>query len=543
MSFIDFTPFRNPGYLDDFLDPVVASARDYARTQAEKAKQQRELDFRREQERRLSERDDERYKMSIRRQDRLDKQAQDQADLANRRLVGSRTVENEKARQDREAKIRAAVAAGDYATAEGLGAYTEQDPTTGEVAHRQLFQRVPVGPAPTAPPKPADAVEGPRISADDAERADLSQSLDMEGEVTGARDARANLQQQDAAREFDVAANEDYNRRRGEYDAQQANPRVRIGDVETTQGDVRYAAGRTNAGDLDQQREAIKAQLDRAMTTGDPLLIHQVERRLRTLDTLRPAVASGAVSAKAAADEIEKSGIREDNRDLTEWGKQGQWRNNLDVQDRRNQRPQAPGPARSLEFQERKEKSSNLRKDIKSDVERWNAKTTQDAANEFPNIVKMLDSGNGKLQNQALITMMRLAQKDNRFSDADAKLAMNTGSGWLDQAESFFSRGGTGELGPGVVENARKAAVVLNQFYQQKRDAMNADAESYLNNPDYYDPKEAEQILRREFPGFGRYIDKKRGAAAPGGGTRTPAGGGNNVDAIYDEYMRRRGGR
>lgn len=494
MSFLDFTPLRRQLDPGDLLDPVLSELRlraqrraaeetqarqiqaqrdqQASQIQAGKERQGEQLRFNREQEDRLSARDQSRHESSMARLRGIDERDRRSKELEERRLTGKMTLDNQKQRQEREGKIRSAAAAGDFATAEGLGDYSEVDPSTGEVRGMKLFERLNGVPTPVTR-ELGEGVEGPQISLEDAEGADY-----IRGDMAQAENEK--------------------------------NPRLRVGNVETTQGDLRYAQGRQNAADLQGQRAILEERLKAA---GDPYQASVIQRQLNRLEQLTQGVSTGAVPLKSAMDDIGKAGIRDEAEEFK--ARQGDL-NRASAEKRTGMMAARPRMGQELAekrlgLSERKEQSANLRRDVKTTVDRWNAKTTQEAAFEFPNIIKMLDSGNGKLQNQALITMMRLAQKDNRFSDADAKLAMQSGAGWLGQVESWFSKGASGELGPDVIQAARQAAQVLNGFYQNKTQQMNDDLMSFVSNPMDYDPREAEQLLRREFPGFGAALDTKRG--------------------------------
>ncbi len=521
-SAVDFSALRNTNPYQGALDPISSAIQWTLEQKAKREAQDKQLTFQREQEARKAAAENQRL------------------GIEDRRLVGRQAV----AEADRQAatdnEIRKDVGRGDMASAQRKAQnYTYFDPETGQVMHGRPFAiKSGVGPGETAPTIPEAPVapnavpeQGPRIEGQDLENAAIiraqqeqTQQPQAEGEgiqVNGQGTLAKFKQMQDEANRFAgtqgvgpemdkfKSAQDQYGLQKAAYSDYQrraANPTVSIGGVDTTPDEIRYGEARKNSEDFKSLSQPLTAEYAAAHQAGDPLMLASAERKLAKYNELAPQVEKGALTVAQAAAQVNSAGSAE----AGIMGKLGSQREHdvtsgeygLERQRIANQRPQAPGQNARLDLSERKEKSANLRKDVKSTVERFNAKTTQEAAQEFPNIVKMLDSGNGKLQEQALITMMRLAQKDNRFSDADAKMAMKTGAGWLDQAESWLSRGATGAIGPGVIDHAREAAKHLNGFYQQKQAAMNDAMQSFVNQPDYYDPKEAGQLLQREMPGF-----------------------------------------
>lgn len=292
-------------------------------------------------------------------------------------------------------------------------------------------------------------------------------------------------------------------------------PEVQLGGVKLDQEKLRYAGARQDAADFQKLMPVLQTSYAQALETKDPQAIKSAQRRLEVMTTLEPMVESGQMSGKDAANKL--FGVQTADYklggDLEKLDKQGGYAQTRaetaaaataargEATDKRGAATAARQDSNASRL-EAKDRSKVTKEDLDAFFQRFNAKTTQEAAQEFPNIVKMLDSGNGKLQDQALITMMRLAQKDNRFSDADAKLAMRSGAGWLDQMESYVSKGVEGNYGQDVIAAARQAAGALQGYYNAKNDAMNQEADSFLGDDALYDTKRAASRLGRELPGF-----------------------------------------
>jgi hypothetical protein len=231
---IDYSPLRNPGFLDEALDPIAASVQRFSADAMARKRQERELALRREQEARLAARDDQRYNAEMTRATNADKIARERLELADRRQVGEAEARNARARAEVAAKIRAAAASGDYATAEMIDrAYAESDPRTGQVQYgigdadpttgqrRRGFERLPGMAKPEAP---AEELPAPTL---DPVALSLQGFMGQERKNKFAADTEA-------------------------YEKDQANPRFRIGGAETNLEDLRHAQSGLDAADFDK---------------------------------------------------------------------------------------------------------------------------------------------------------------------------------------------------------------------------------------------------------------------------------------------------
>ncbi len=398
--------------------------------------------------------------------------------LNERRQVGAATIQNGQSRGKTEDAARAAAAMGELDKAEQIGAsYQEMDPATGAVSKGLPGFKIDRGIEPALPPadsaKPGETVDSVLADPDSATITDP------------ANDAAVK-----------------------EWQRKQSHPDIMIAGVKTTPEALRLSASKTRAGDMADTENLLLDHYAAAQRMGDPRAIESARRQLDEFRVRSSEVASGALKPSDAARAREAQARGEDKAgaqmDLQGEKDKTALAGKRIAAEAAGARAAATGArtGENLDFKQQKERHDLLRKDKDMLFTRFNAKTTQEAAQEFPNIIDKLNSGNGRLQTDALITMMRLAQKDNRFSDADAKLAMKSGVGWLDQVESGISKGYSGEYGDDVIRAAAEAAQRLHGYYQAKNAAMLDEADSFLDNPDVYDPKDAAQILGRELPGF-----------------------------------------
>ncbi len=512
---IDFSMLRQSPF-EGVLDPVVEAITRSSQRRHQREQQEERLRFAREQEERLRTRD----QAIVDRNNR-------KADMDEKRALGQATATNLRGRQAVEDRIREATAKEDYDLAEQIGnSYIEADPETGTVKRGRDalpgfdVQRPP--PAPAALPALPQGVEyGPqatsgianragKIRAEEAHKADPWSETDYE-QATAAQDERKRFNAQQAAQPADPLVAEFQNK----LLASQAPTRVTIGGVQADPEQLRHAAGRVQANDFRQLGSVLQASLARAVETGDPQAQAAAQRKLELFAELEPAVATGQVQGRDAANRVFGATTAEFKRgaDLEQTGLKGaqaQIRTETMAKSADGRaRAAADRAAATAQRQdsnasrlEAKDRSNVTRQDLDSFFTRWNAKTIQDAAVAMPNIAKDLASGNPKLQSGALILMERIRQGDNRFSDADAKMAMTVGANWADQLESALSRGIQGDFGDDVIDIATKAAMALQGHYEEKRAAMNAEADSFLSDDQLYDTRRAASRLGRELPGF-----------------------------------------
>lgn len=534
---IDFTMLRQSP-LEGVLDPVVDAITRSSQRRHQREQQEERLRFGREQEERLRARD----------QGIINKNNA-AADLNERRLVGDRTAKNLGSRQAVEEKIRAALANGDYDLAEQLGnSYTEADAKTGDVHQGPgalpgfKVERPPAAP-PAMPALPPGVEYGPQATSGIANRAGKIRAEERKREdpwsdtefadASAAQDERKRFNQQQDAQPADPLIAEFQSK----LDASKAPPRVTIGGVQADPEQLRHAAGRAQAQDFSQLGSVLQASLARAVEAGDPQAQAAAQRKLELFAELAPAVSTGQVQGKDAANRIFGATTAEfrrgaDLEQTTLKGNQAQGRAETMATAATARAAEAGKRAgvaaergeKSLDLKERAERSKNTKQDLTSFFQRWNAKTTQDAATTFPKIVEKLNSGNGKLQQDALIQMMRISQADNRFSDADAKMALTVGANWASQLESALSRGIEGDIGDDVLAIATKAAQALHQHYQEKTAAMNEEADSFLDDDALYDTKRAASVLGRELPTFRQRHPDLFGKKAPAAPTARPPG-------------------
>lgn len=543
MNVVDFSPLRGDPYagaLDPLIEAIEASKRRSAQQELQESSQRAQAE---RQQQELAQRSQVNDRLMARDAD-VRRREDAKQDLAERREAGTRSMANNKQRSMVEEQVRGDIAKRDFSRAEQrASSYEEQDPTTGEVKKKLPgFSIDRGGPRPSEPESPveygpqatpeiaqqagliraAQSTPGDTASAQDGANADLLETESAESERK--RFAQQNTPEKDL--EFRT-----YQNRTEAWGSKQAdpkltdgseiapgsreNPDVFLGGVKTNADQMRYAGGRAAAEDFKKVGAVLQQQYATALQSGDPQALAAAERKVQVFSEMAPQVETGAVpvekamaalSARTSA-EMMRNQVQEHDKTVGQYGVEkatigAEAAAARSAEAGKRAEAGATRGDKGLDLKERQERSKNLRNDRKEFLVRFNAKTTQEAASEFPNIVKMLDSGNGKLQDQALITMMRLAQKDNRFSDADAKLAMRSGAGWLDQMENFTSKGIQGNYGDDVIAAAREAAKHLQGYYQAKSEAMNAEADSFLEQPDYYDPREAAQLLGRELPGF-----------------------------------------
>lgn len=568
---IDFSMLRRSPRAS--LDPIIEALDGLAKSRNAQQQQERQIQFQREQ---LAQKREIEARLATGMES---KRAADEAkqNLNERRFVGEQTMRNSRSREALNEQVRGDVANSDFGRAQQRAdAYSEQDPATGEVKQGLPGFKVDRGTMPAPLESPVEY--GPRATPEISEEAALiraGQSAkptdsddgmgmgggDVVGEFQRAENERKRFEGQNTVpKDLEMAM---YQRQLDSYGRKQPDPAVpgqgmdadgnmgpaqiapgsrerpdvTIAGVPTNPDDLRYSAGRAEGQDFQKLGNVLQTQFRDAVATGDKASISAVQRRMEAFAELAPQVESGRVPASKAFQQLMGTGTAENAREAAMEqtlvkGTQAQGRAET-IATGQAQRSAATGQRmeatadraeKSMDLKERQERSRNTKQDLDSFIQRWNAKTTQEAAQEFPNIVKMLDSGNGKLQDQALITMMRLAQKDNRFSDADAKLAMRSGAGWLDQMESFVSKGVVGNYGEDVISAARQAAERLQQFYNQKAGAMNEEADSFLDDDGLYDTKRAASRLGRELPGFRQRHPELYGKAArpAGGGGRRP---------------------
>lgn len=504
---VDFAPLRQRTGYADLLDPVAEAAQLWSERRHKKSMQDAVLNQKREVENRMLQQAEDRNAHVMRQDNLAENRTRAQYGLAN---------SQERARVMAAAKER--LRAGDVEGAQAMAAnHQEIDPVTGELKAGAIPFKA-EAPAAPAPVVTSTWDKPPVVESysDYHEQPDsLAASAAAQKPYEDAQAAEAKLNQE----------------RMGQYQANKGmDTMVTLGDAPAqSMRDIRYGPSRQAASDFDRYVASIEASGQSAIEKRDPGGLGLANRKLETAKRLREAVATGQMKPDAAIAQVEKGIAAGDAAGV------GIYKQELGIEGANerqriaNQRPHAPSFAgQNADVKEKQYLTGNFRNDKRDFFQRWNAKTTEEGAQEFPNIEKMLNSGNGKLQQQALITMMRLAQKDNRFSDADAKMAMNTGAGWLDQAESWFSKGATGSLGADVLQNAAKAARVLNGFYQQKNNAMLDDAETFLTAPDLYSPRHAGLSLSRELPGFKqRHPEFSQQQAAPAPGK--PARKGNGL--------------
>lgn len=230
---IDYSPLAPPDVLGAVLDPVAASVSRFADAQIAKKRQERELALRREQEARLGARDDQRHADAVARQKGIDAENKARIELADRRQVGEAEARNARARAEVAARIRAAAAGGDEATAEMIDrAYAEADPRTGAVSYgigdidpqtgqkRRGFERVPGMAKPEAPTQEVAPTIDPV-------------AMSLQGF-------------------FGQKKQEKFDQDTAAYEADQNNPRYRIGGVETSRDDLRHAQSGLDAADFDK---------------------------------------------------------------------------------------------------------------------------------------------------------------------------------------------------------------------------------------------------------------------------------------------------
>jgi hypothetical protein len=231
---IDYSPLRPPDVLGAVLDPVAASVSRFADAAVARKRQERELALRREQEARLGARDDQRHADAVARQKGIDADNKARIELQERRQIGEAEAKNARARAEVAARIRAAAAGGDEATAEMIDrAYAEADPRTGQVNYgigdvdpqtgqrRRGFERVPGMAKPEAPKEelPAPTLDPVALS--------LQGFMGQKRQEKFAQDTEA-------------------------YEKDQQNPRYRIGGVETSRDDLRHAQSALDAADFDK---------------------------------------------------------------------------------------------------------------------------------------------------------------------------------------------------------------------------------------------------------------------------------------------------
>lgn len=572
---IDFSQLRISPW-EHALDPVASAVSEWANRRHQEKMQEARLAEQRQQTERLVARDEENTRRNRAKEDR-----------ENRRLVGQQTIANQRQRGDVERQVRAAVAAGDMDTAEQIAnSYAEADPETGDVRRGLQGFKVnrPTGPAPQMPANPVEygpreaepaplapppAEEGPMATPEIARNAGKIRAYQAGLDTVGPNRDTANADAAEAERKrFEAqrmaamaggpvpedpraterarfasvntapadAAMAVFQNKAYQHQRALDNPSVTIGGVETTPEKLRYASGRQNAQDWNRVGSVLQATHARMLEAGDEQGAEAVQHKIQMHSELLPQIESGALTpAKAAAmlgsltTADMKAGLEREKIQaaLDRVNARGGYQIQA-AQIREAGREAGGGLAEQrLGLQERKERSANTRQDLATFFKRWNAQTTQDAATTFPKIIEKLQSGNGKLQQDALIQMMRISQADNRFSDADAKLALTVGANWASQLQSALSRGIEGDIGDDVLAIATQAAQTLQGHYNEKNAAMNEAADSFLDDT-IYDSQRAASVLSRELPGFRdrhpELFGKKKPAAAPAAGARPQPG-------------------
>jgi len=303
-SVVDFSMLRQSPF-EGALDPVADAVTRWSQRRHQRDQQEERLQFAREQEARLRERDN----GIIAKNDRA-------ADLNERRLVGERTTKNLGSRQAVEERIRQAVARQDFDEAERLGnSYTEQDAATGEVRTGKGalpgfdVKRPPAAPA-ALPALPQGVEYGPQATPEIASRAGKIRAEERSfddpnagpdsrytSEATGEQQ-RFNQQQNSAPADPLVA---EFQKK---LEASKAPPQVTIGGVVADPEKLRYAAGRAQAQDFEQLGSVLQASLARAVEVGDPQAQAAAQRKLELFAELSPAVATGQIQGKDAANRI-----------------------------------------------------------------------------------------------------------------------------------------------------------------------------------------------------------------------------------------------
>lgn len=469
---VDLSYLEKQGNFNEALDPLVAAVDKWKKDQADAEKEQRAQ----QHENEIMRRDDMRYQSSLRRQDLVDARERQRIDLEERRYQGGVTLQNRKAQADTEAKIRAALASGDEATASMLArGYSQMEPATGAVQQGIPFQRLPGAPAPGAPPtlEPEARAEGPRISADDAERADLLRSLDQPGEVTTSRDARAAMQAGDQAADSATAHNqihtEAYNRQIEAYRGDQDNPRYKIGDTEVSQNDLRYAAANKDASDFESYANS-------AVPANDPDATAYVKM-------LAGAVRGRGMSAQQAAkalDDYKRTGFKQD---FTAGQNEARFQNNLDVQRLRNQRPVAFNPNAAANLNEKQVALVN------TDLDRFQRSyQVGPTRQEISKINDLMHSGDNVIsQRSAANWLMRIrAGEKGVTTDRDREYILGTLTGTLGSVDAALQKMENGQLPPEqwrVVQQALGQSLAAAQ--QRRSDAMRAYAGGIRTNPTY----------------------------------------------------------
>jgi hypothetical protein len=185
--------------------------------------------------------------------------------------------------------------------------------------------------------------------------------------------------------------------------------------------------------------------------------------------------------------------------------------NRLDVQELRNKKPGANISIQRFGFDERKERSKNLRQDLADWTKKFDAKTIQDDHLSTPRIIENLESGNPQRQRNAMIELWRMAQHDNRMSDRDAIMAQTVDPSWLAVIENAVSQKTEGTLDEGVRKTAVATARGFAKALSDKMAAMKSNARAEFIDSGLYDQHEADVLLGQKLPGWERLTQNPGG--------------------------------
>lgn len=468
---VNFGMLEAPLNFNEALDPVITAIDQWKKDKGDAEK----LKLQQAHEAELARKDDLRYNSSIRRQDLVDARERAKQDLAERRYQGGASVANTQARQGIEAKIRAALAQGDQGTAEMLGkSYSEMDPATGNVTNGMQVQQLPPRVAdPGAPPEPnavAPAVEGPRISAQDAERADLQRSLDQPGEITTSRDARDVMQTGDeeraAALQHNAVTTADYHNQAEAYRAEASNPRFKIGDTEVDQNSLRYAAANKDASDFENYAGT-------AVPAGDPDAQAYVKM-------LAGAVRGKGMSAQQAAkslDDYKRTGFKQD---FTAGQNDARNETTLERQRIANQRPQA-----SFGFQK---SNADVKTETALETATNNFQRQWQVSNERFNRVKLDALANNPdvpIAQRAIsgVLSRQLAGEKGVLTEQDIQRLQKNLAGWMPEIENWFSKGATGALDPQILKQLQAGINIVISERKQIDDRAKAAYKAQFLSP------------------------------------------------------------
>jgi hypothetical protein len=265
----------------------------------------------------------------------------------------------------------------------------------------------------------------------------------------------------------------------------------------------------TRPGQPDQPVDMVALRTQGRKTAADEFLaslagVNLGENDKAAVQRLHAAISAGNIDAKQAFAALQKermglSGIESRERMASD-------RNETTLEAARIHASRPPTMIdlgeRKFRFDQQKERSDKLRKDIDKFIQRFDAKTIHDDYVSVPNIIADLKSTNPQRQKHALVKLWRMAQHDNRMSDRDAIMSEQVDPSWLATIGNWASRKTSGLLTTDVQRIAIDTASTFEKNLGAKLHEMRRLAKQTFIDSGEYDQREGDVVLTEQLPGW-----------------------------------------